>query len=113
MFQSFLGAIFDTLLYTLNDSLGRVMNIYKIEQEKEDSKLLSLLTILSFKILFTAKRWSSLPAEERAKKDMLATNEIRVSKGLLTMVLTTCTLYTIDISISSLLCGSLTYYCKC
>lgn len=39
IFQAFLGAVFDTLLYTLNDSLNRVMNIHKIEQAKADSEL--------------------------------------------------------------------------
>ena len=30
-FRTFLGAIFDTLLYTLHDSLSRIMNIHKME----------------------------------------------------------------------------------
>ena len=38
-FVLFLGAIFDTLLYQLNDSLTRLMNIHKMEQEKESGEL--------------------------------------------------------------------------
>lgn len=34
-FRTFLGAIFDTLLYTLHDSLSRIMNIHKLEQAGE------------------------------------------------------------------------------
>lgn len=36
-FEQFLGAIFDTLLYQLNDSLLRITNIHRIEAEKENS----------------------------------------------------------------------------
>ena len=39
-FELFLGAIFDTLLYQVNDSLSRILNIHKIEAEKENGVLL-------------------------------------------------------------------------
>ena len=35
-FEDFLSAIFDTLLYQVNDSLLRITNIYKLEKEKEN-----------------------------------------------------------------------------
>ncbi len=38
-FELFLGAIFDTLLYQLNDSLLRITNIHKIEAEKENGTI--------------------------------------------------------------------------
>ena len=41
--QAFLGAVFDTLLYQLTDSLQRLTNVKKIEVSKEDSKSFVLL----------------------------------------------------------------------
>ena len=38
-FSSFLGAIFDTLLYQLNDSMTRITNVHRMELEKENSKI--------------------------------------------------------------------------
>ena len=37
-FQSFLGAIIDTLLYQLHDSLARLANVRKLERSREDGK---------------------------------------------------------------------------
>lgn len=36
--QAFLGAVFDTLLYQLTDSLQRITSVKKFEMAKEDSK---------------------------------------------------------------------------
>ena len=36
--QSFLGAIIDTLLYQLHDSLARLANVRKLERSREDGK---------------------------------------------------------------------------
>ena len=38
-FSSFLGAIFDTLLYQLNDSMTRITNVHRMELEKENGKI--------------------------------------------------------------------------
>ena len=39
-FESFLGAIWDTLLYTLNDGLLRITNIHRMELAKDNCKIL-------------------------------------------------------------------------
>ena len=41
-FQAFLGAIFDTLLYQLNDGLSRLVNVRQHEIAKDSECLLSI-----------------------------------------------------------------------
>ncbi len=40
LFQSFLGAVFDTLLYQLNDAFSRLVNVKKAEAAKESESSL-------------------------------------------------------------------------
>jgi len=45
--QAFLGAVFDTLLYQLTDSLQRLSSVKKLEVAKEDSRLCYCNSLLS------------------------------------------------------------------
>ena len=48
-FQAFLGAIYDTLLYQLNDGLSRLVNVrqQEVAKDSESRLLLSLLLLFS------------------------------------------------------------------
>ncbi|XP_065914560.1 ubiquitin conjugation factor E4 A-like [Dysidea avara] len=67
-FQSFLGAVFDTLLYQLTDSLHRLGNVKKIEVAQEDKE-----------------HWNQLSPRQRAEKERFVAGEKRVTKGFMSM----------------------------
>ncbi|XP_066289548.1 uncharacterized protein [Branchiostoma lanceolatum] len=67
-FQAFLGAILDTLLYQLHDSLARLANVRKIQKAKEDEA-----------------SWRALSANEREEKQKFLTNEERVGKSFMNL----------------------------
>ncbi|XP_078607185.1 uncharacterized protein LOC144879516 isoform X2 [Branchiostoma floridae x Branchiostoma japonicum] len=67
-FQAFLGAILDTLLYQLHDSLARLANVRKIQKAKEDEA-----------------SWKALSIEEREEKQKFLTNEERVGKSFMNL----------------------------
>ncbi|XP_041374880.1 uncharacterized protein LOC121387745 [Gigantopelta aegis] len=68
LFQNFLGAILDTLLYMLHDSLSRLANIRKIEITKENHNV-----------------WNSLSATQRMDKENFLKNEEHVAKGFMSL----------------------------
>ncbi|XP_019628918.1 PREDICTED: uncharacterized protein LOC109473492 [Branchiostoma belcheri] len=67
-FQAFLGAILDTLLYQLHDSLARLANVRKIQKAKEDEA-----------------SWRALSVDEREEKQKFLTNEERVGKSFMNL----------------------------
>lgn len=83
-FSSFLGAIFDTLLYQLNDSLLRITNVHRLELEKDNSKLDIFVAICFFVSL--AAVWSTLSVEEVNTKERFLLGEKRAVRSLLNMV---------------------------
>ena len=110
--QSFLSAVFDTLLYQLNDALSRLINVRKYEAAKDgewnSSKqkiALWVWALVSAELFFTlipnlplllsnpspspflpAGQWSSLSAQQRREKEAFLANEQRASKGFMTQV---------------------------
>ncbi|XP_071101148.1 uncharacterized protein [Haliotis cracherodii] len=68
IFQNFLGAILDTLLYMLHDSLSRLANIKKIEVAKQNEP-----------------EWNALSLQEKKDKEHFLKNEEHVGKGFMAM----------------------------
>jgi hypothetical protein len=64
-FQAFLGAIFDTLLYQLNDGLSRLVNVRQYETAKDKGQ------------------WASLPPGQRREKEGFLAAEKRASRGFI------------------------------
>jgi hypothetical protein len=64
-FQAFLGAIYDTLLYQLNDGLSRLVNVRQQEVAKDKGQ------------------WGSLPAHQRREKEGFLAGEKRASRGFI------------------------------
>lgn len=65
-FQSFLGAILDTLLYQLGDALSRLVNVKSCEVAKEGGQ------------------WKSLSERKRKEKERFLSSEQRASRGFMT-----------------------------
>lgn len=72
LFQSFLNAILDTLLYMLHDSLSRLANVKKIEALKANNK-----------------DWSALTPGQQAEKERFLRNEESVGTGFMHQAKTT------------------------
>ncbi|XP_067687796.1 uncharacterized protein [Haliotis asinina] len=68
IFQNFLSAILDTLLYMLHDSLSRLANIKKIEVAKQNEH-----------------EWNALSMQEKMDKEHFLKNEEHVGKGFMSM----------------------------
>lgn len=64
-FQSFLGAILDTLLYQLNDALSRLVNVKTCEVAKDGGE------------------WKSLSEHGRKEKERFLSSEQRASRGFM------------------------------
>ena len=101
--QAFLGAVFDTLLYQLTDSLQRLGNVKKIEVTKEDSKFHVKDSNLHFSSLDhpihfsrihisihchvnVEDQWNRLDVRERAEKEAFIVGEKSVIRGYMKMV---------------------------
>lgn len=67
-FQSFLGAVLDTLLYVLKDGLLRLTNVRKLQCAKKCDE-----------------KWKELSVEERQEKEQFLKNEEHVSKSFMEM----------------------------
>lgn len=67
-FQSFLGAVLDTLLYVLKDSLLRLTNVRKLQSAKKCDE-----------------KWKELTHEQRQEKEQFLRNEEHVSKSFMEM----------------------------
>lgn len=67
-FQSFLGAVLDTLLYVLKDGLLRLTNVRKLQCAKQCDE-----------------KWKELSAEQRQEKEQFLKGEEHVSKSCMTM----------------------------
>ncbi|XP_015774037.1 PREDICTED: uncharacterized protein LOC107352215 [Acropora digitifera] len=68
-FQSFLGAVLDTLLYVLKDGLLRLTNVRKLQSAKKCDE-----------------KWKELTHEQRQEKEQFLRNEEHVSKSFMEMV---------------------------